>query len=213
MGANISTNISNSVQNVQNDVMQESTQTCMATCSDISKGETVKIINSQTGNLDFSQKCIVSADCIMGQALNSSISDILTSLSKQKIDVDQPMLPNLEVNANTNTATVTQNTQNVLSQILSANCHSTSENISEGQLIYVENSKTGDIKSTQSGTATSQCAMNNMAKSVLLNKVMSENDQTTVSKSVLGMIMGVIILCVVIGGVGFLFTKMSGKKK
>jgi len=213
MGANVSTNIANNVQEVQDSLMQETNQTCQATCSNVSKGQAIEIIGSHTGNIDLSQKCVVDSSCVMSQALNTSISDILTSLSKQKIDTDQAIFPNLEIDANTNSSTITQRTSNMITQIMTTNCQATSENIKNDQLIYIQSSVTGNINATQSGSARSQCAMNNMAKNVLLNKVMSDNDQTSVSKTALGMIASAIFLCAIIGAIGFLFVKMSGKKK
>jgi len=208
-------NFISEAQNLENSILQASSETCIATCTNVEDNNTI-IINGTSigGNLDLTQQCKAQASCIMANQLDSQVQNIVKAMAEQK-QTSKTSPFSFSFKGQNNEAQINQNITNSVTQIMNTACQSTSDNMMVNDTIVLTNDRVGgNFVLSQSGDATSNCTMNNLAKQVLFNKERATADQTQTIESVFFLIILAIIICLIVGAIiVFMVVGPSGFKK
>lgn len=196
--------------------VQSSQNACTATCENTFANNTV-IISGTTigGNVDLSLKCSAEALCSEDNSIDASVKNILRNAVEQQASTSG--FPARLLDANLNTAELTNRVKTSLSQFLSNSCTATATNLFENNLIYLTNSQIGgSLILSQEGNARANCSQTNAAKLSVTNDLSNKATQTAKSTGLFGGIGGAVMLIIAIAIVGigiYLFSKREKKPK
>lgn len=171
----VNSNQSTVNQTIANSILQTATIGCAATCENIDSGNVTVIIGGNYGNITFSQKCTADATCVIDNALNSSVDNILASTLSQEA-VSSGLAGRL-YSGNTNLADIKQTIKNTIVQNTDIQCSGSSTNIRTGNLVYLQDVTAQNLAFTQEGNALAQCYISNLSKLDLTNSARSTVDQ------------------------------------
>lgn len=179
--------------------IQSSQSSCTATCTATSTGNTI-IISGTTigGNLDLSLKCEANALCTQQNSLDSSVVNFLKNATQQEATTSG--FPARLLDANINTSALKNRTSTAISQFINSSCSATSTTLFANNLVYVTNSQIGgDVRLSQEGSATANCAQLNAAKLAVTNDLSNTAKQSATSSGLFGGAGGIIALLIVVG--------------
>src|ERR1019366_7663321 len=160
MGA-VSSTYQQSTQNILNSITQSSSAACSANCQQIQTGNTIFLSGSTVGNITFDQQCTVNAQCQITQSIESAAN----AVSQAQIQgTAKPGFFLGLVQVNTNLQISKQDITNAITQTMDSTCSNGATQIQSNNLIYAQNSTTGNIGFTQSSDVISQCVLSNLAK-------------------------------------------------
>lgn len=179
--------------------VQSSQSSCTATCSATSTVNTI-IISGTTigGDLDLSLKCEANALCTQQNSLDSSVTNFLKNATQQEATTSG--FPARLLDANINTSALKNRTSTALSQFINSSCSATSTTLFSNNLVYVTNSQIGgDVRLSQEGSATANCAQLNAAKLAVTNDLSNTAKQSATSSGLFGGLGGIVGLLIVVG--------------
>lgn len=205
MGNLLSAQVNENRQKTLNEVYQTSDQTCQATCVNIQSGNTVFLDGTVAGDITFTQSCEVEASCMM----ENTIEQVLESLqdAKQANATEASMFGGGFNIGTVNLNLSDQEIENQVRQALNTVCRADINNLQENNMVYARNSVTGDITFEQSGNATADCYMANMA--IAKANLSQANDQSNTTSATLGGF-GAIIFIIIALAVGlWLFRSLN----
>lgn len=191
--AQVNTTVNKSTQSTLNNIMQTSTAACSATCTQIQSGNVVFINNSNTGNITFNQTCTVNAQCTINNAVEASANTVQKAI--QNGSAKSSWFGGFGINTAVNLTN--QEIVNMITQSLNSTCNNGVTQVQEGNLIYVNNSTTGDIGFNQESNVNSTCVLNNNARGVVAS-TQSADQVASAGAAGLGIIIAIIIIIIVI---------------
>lgn len=191
--AQVNTTVNKSTQKTLNNIMQTSTAACSATCTQIQSGNVVFINNSNTGNITFNQTCTVNAQCTINNSIEASASTVQKAI--QNGSAKSSWFGGFAVNTAINLTN--QEIVNTITQSLNSTCNNGVTQVQEGNLIYVNNSTTGDIGFNQESNVNSTCVLNNNARGTVA-ATQSADQVASSGAAGLGIIIAIIIIIIVI---------------
>jgi len=197
-------------QQVNNNILNSSKASCTTECKNISQGNTIIISGTTLRSFNFDQSCQLTSVCSINSELDTSVDNILKSLSEQKAGTEKGLLGiSLSWNQISNRNQVEQIVTTTISNINETSCQTSSINIFDNNFIFFQNSTVqGDIQFSQTGNVNSNCMLNNISRIQVQNQLASENKQTATIGSGLGLIIAIIILLIAV----FLIVKLLGGK-
>jgi hypothetical protein len=160
MGA-VSSTVQDTTQEALNSITQSSSAVCTANCTQIQSGNTIFLNGATTGNITFNQQCTVNATC----QITNSIEAAATAVQKaiQSGSASPSWFIGL-AQVNTDVQVTDQEVVNQITQSMDSTCNNGASQVQTANLIYVQNSTTGDIGFSQNTDLTSQCILSNLAK-------------------------------------------------
>jgi hypothetical protein len=208
MGA-VNTSVQTTTQKQLNTITQQSSEACGATCTQIQSNNTVFLNGSTTGNITFNQQCTVDATCQITNSVEASATAVQGAIQS---GTAQPawFLGVLQVNTSVNVSD--QEVTNAVSQVMNSTCNNGVSQVQSGNLVYAQNSTTGDIGFTQSTNLTSQCVLSNLAKGTVAATQKSDQYSQAGGIGAAGIILLIILVVVIIVVIG-LAKAASNKKK
>ena len=196
-----------SIQDIQNEIVQVSEQYCEITIDQNFNNNTVIIVGG-SGNVTFEQRAVIdNATCNMTQSLDSTIENILQSMSTQDAtakggfsinwsDVDQEV-------------SIYQYVKNSVTQIMTSSCNISASQNMNNNYIYVED-HAGDIYFSQTADITNAtCNMNSAASSQVYNSTKAEGDQTSKITQI-NSLLAALGICMVLGFIVFMIILLRG---
>ena len=160
MGA-VNTTYQEATQRTLNDITQKSSAACSANCTQIQTGNVIFLSGSNVGDILFNQECTVNAQCQITQSIEAAAEAVnqakLAGTAKPAF-----FLGLLQVN--TDVQISKQEIVNTIKQSMDSTCNNGATQIQSNNLIYAQNSTTGDIGFTQTTDVQSQCVLSNLAK-------------------------------------------------
>lgn len=190
----INTSVNKSTQTTLNQIMQTSTASCSATCVQIQSGNVVFINDSNTGNITFNQTCTVNAQCTINNAVEASATTVQKAI--QNGSAKTSWFGGFGVNTAINLSN--QEIKNMITQTLNSTCNNGVSQVQTGNLVYVNNSNTGDIGFNQDSDLVSTCVLNNNARGVVSSTQSADQTANTGAAGLAGIIILVIIIIVII---------------
>lgn len=167
-------------QNIENNIVQASYESCQASCTQQQSGSTINIVNSNVRvPIGFNQTCTPSANCVMSSQFDTSIQNLISSISDQSNTTATSFL-NWQLNANFNTTSVEQNVTNGVAQLLESTCNANLNQTQSNDMIVIANSNVtgGSALFNQSGDPVATCVMNNLGKVSAFNNEQANNTET-----------------------------------
>lgn len=210
MGSN-NANVAKESESVQNNILQASFQQCKSDCTNISSGNTVIFNGSNiSGDVDFNQSCSATAHCIMEQQLQSQVQNMMSAIAQQQQEVEKSIL-SFTVANDVNYSEINENIVNSITQILQSSCQATSSNITNDNLVILNNTNVeGSFSFSQTGNATANCTMNNLARQVAFNQQQAKTNQTQKIESIFAIIAIAVIVVVIVGAIIVFLTLRGG---
>ena len=194
-------------QDISNQLLQSVSASCASNGTNIISGNT--IISKCPQGVKIKQTASSSTDCVLTTIIENAASTILKSAveqsqSSQKSWLDAPL------SAQMAGSYVSQDVENVLSQVVSSQCSANSTNITRDNLIICEGTS-GGISIEQDASAVAKCVIQNSARQTVANDVSSSVKQDQTVSSIFTWFAAMMIV-MVIGGllVFFFFFKRSG---
>jgi high-affinity nickel permease len=209
MGASLGININVAKQMSTNEIYQSSFSICSASCQNLSEDEKYIINNSSiVGDLNLSQKCNAEALCVMKTNLEAIAAQQLEAQSSVTT-LSPGGLFNWTYGANTNVTS--QTLENTYSQTINNLCQAEASNYRSGTLLYINDSSVvGDVDLSQSGSAQSQCAIENTASASVVQS--SETEISTFTKSGSVLIILSIVTAIILVTLGTAYFAAEQKK-
>lgn len=209
MGPQISTNVQTNVQKTLNSITQSSKATCTTTCSQIQSGNVVFVNGSTVGNITFNQQCTVDATCQITNSIEASATAVQKVLQSSSAKPTTFYFGLMSVNTNVNSNV--QELSNIIAQSMDSACDNGASQVQSGNLVYVNNSTTGDIGFNQNTNLTSQCVLSNLATATA--NATQQADQIAEAGGLSGIIIAIIVIAIVIVVVLVVVLRSTGKKK
>jgi preprotein translocase subunit YajC len=204
----VQTTYQQSTQTIQNTINQKSSAACAANCTQVQTGNTVFLSGSQTGTITFDQQCTVNAQCQITQSIEAAADAISTA--QQQASAKPAFFIGL-VQVSTDVQISKQDIVNAINQTMDATCNNGATQIQSNNLIYAQNSTTGNIGFNQNTDVTSNCVLSNLAKGTAAATTKSDlAAQAGGIGGILGALIGVVII-VIIGIIVFIYIKKQQK--
>lgn len=201
MGVNQS-NIVNFQQGISNNIVTSSQASCNATNDTQISGNSIITVNSEINqNVGIITASSVDASCIIGNTIDSSISNSITAAVQQENSALTGILGGLGSDVNQdNLIDVAQNVSNNVTQILNSVCQSTNTTDITNNLIYVDGSTVGqNVGIINTGnTSYASCSINNLSKLQIYNQMTASAKQGNSDISLLSLIFIIVIIFVVL---------------
>jgi len=203
MGSNQSSS-AKAILNDANNLYENSSSACIATCTSIVNRPTTVVSNTSVGgNINIQAQCNASASCVMQSTLDSSVENIMSSLSQQE-NVTTQLLPiAFDFNNKNTSSTISQQITNNITQNIQSICQATNTTLVNNPTTVFSNDKIGGSINigTNQGSASANCTINNLSRIRLFNQSTSRNAATTSQSNVFGTIMIAIVIIIVIGAI------------
>jgi len=168
----------------------------------------VFINNSNTGNITFNQTCTVDAKCTITASLDASANIVQKAIASGS--AKSSWFGAFAVNTAINLTN--QEIVNMISQTLNSTCNNGVSQVQTGNLVYVNNSTTGDIGFNQDSNVNSTCVLNNNARGVVA-ATQSASLTASTGAAGLGIIIAIIVIIIVIIVIIALVKGLGNKKK
>lgn len=191
--AQVNTTVNSATQKQLNTLMQTSTASCNATCSQVQSGNTVYINGSNTGNITFNQTCTVDATCTINNSITATVNAVQNAVAKGT--AKSSWFGGVGVNTSINVTNQELTTR--IKQTLDSTCNNGVSQIQENNLVYVQNSTTGDIGFNQNSNVNSQCVLNNNARGTVAT-TQSADLVATASGTSTALIVAIVIIIIAI---------------
>lgn len=182
--------------------MQTSTAACGATCVQIQSGNTVFINGSNTGNITFNQTCTVDATCTINNSVQASVTAIQKAVAQG--EAKSSWFGGFGINTSINVTDQELTTR--IKQTLDSTCNNGATQVQSNNLIYVQNSNTGDIGFNQDTSVNSQCVITNNARGTVATTQSADlvasagGISTAVIVAIILIIIGIIIVIALLRG-------------
>lgn len=227
----ISFNDTNTQQNFYNQVNEITKNTCTVVTDQSISGQFIDVSNSTINGVSvgINTQNTVDASCVISSSMDSSVTNMLTSIVDQETKSESGLLSALTLSATLDKTNIVQACTNVINQINSATCTAASYNPIKDQYIYAANttinSGNGTFLGISSNSNTSaSCSMSNYMKSLSYNDILANSSEKYKSKGMfttiltsIALIGGFLVLFMIvvglIGGGGYIILKSSGNKK
>lgn len=208
MGSSSST--ANSViQKQLNQILNESNAKCNPTCQQVQSGNTVFLVGSTVGNVTFDQTCNVDMTCTIQNSVQSAID--ATQAAVQNGSASPSWF--LGVFQDNEVRNLTdQEVSNNIKNVLNSTCGTNVDQVQTGNLVYAQNSTTGNIGFNQNSDIHAQCVLNNLATGQITTN--QQASQTAKAGGLgLGAIVTIVLVIVIIIVAIFLIKGLSGQKQ
>lgn len=200
--AQVNTTVNKATQKQLNDVMQQSSAACSATCTQIQSGNTVFINGSNVGNITFNQTCTVDAVCTINNNVEASVTAIQKAVAEGT--ARSSWFGGFGVNTSINVTDQELTTR--IKQTLNSTCNNGATQIQQNNLVYVQNSTTGDIGFNQDTNVNSQCVITNNARGTVATTQSADlvatagGISTALIVAIILIIVGIIIVIALVRG-------------
>jgi hypothetical protein len=189
-----------SVLTTVNYFMQNVTNTCSLSCTNSMSNTSVVVDGSSVGNINISQTCsIVGSKCTIKTILDVQITNILKSMFTQKATTDRSLLDMMGSTDVSMDIHIEETVRNSVTQLVNTTCNLSSSNTMTNTSVVFKNGATGgNINIIQdSSLSQSDCILETVAKTTLLNDLTATGDQTSTTGTI-SVIMSAIITIVMI---------------
>lgn len=163
-----------------NNVLQSVSNTCSLSCQSSISDITIVISGSTVGNITIADTCaITGSQCLVKTTLDTNITNILTSMFKQKSVTARSLLDCLgDVNINQGIR-IEESVVNNIAQLIDNTCSlSSSSSISDVTFIAKDGAKVGNFSLVSSASLSqSDCSLQNIAQTVIVNDLTAKGDQ------------------------------------
>ena len=137
----------------------------------------------------------------MNQTLDGEIKVLMNAYSQQQQSTQHSIFDFLSTNKQSISATIDQNINNQITQVLSSTCQANSTQIQDGNLIIVNNAKSDVVGLSTTSNANSTCMMNNLGKSVAFSTTSATTKQSQKSTNAFAALMITIAILLIVGGI------------
>lgn len=212
MGNAVNTNVNTTVQTNLNRITQTSIANCGANCTQLQSGNTVFLDNSTTGNIEFVQRCTMSADC----QIKNSVQAAATAVQQAITNATAKPGWFIGNQINTNVNTTVQVAENVINQTLVSTCNTNANQTQTGNLVFARNSQTGNISFLQDTDTQLQCVLSNLAKGTAATTQKADTFAEAGgigSAGIIGALLVIALIVIVLAVVTRVGKKTSGEKE
>lgn len=188
-------------QQVSNSILQESQEQCKSNCTTEQSGNTIIINGGTVKSVGITSTCQANAACTMNQTLSGQIKVLMQAYAQQDQQTTHSIFDLLSDNKQVSSATIDQNINNQITQILSSTCQATSTQLQNNNLIIVNNAKSDVVGLSATGNANSTCMMDNLGKSIAFTTATATTKQSQVFKNSFAAIIITIAILLIVGGI------------
>jgi hypothetical protein len=209
MGPQVSTNIQSQTQKTLNSITQSSKAVCATTCNQQQTGNVIFVNGSTTGNITFNQQCTVDASCQITNSIEAAataVQKVLQSSSAQPSTFYFGLM-----SVSTNKQSSVQELSNIIAQAMDSTCNNGASQVQSANLIYVNNSTTGDIGFNQDTNLTSQCVLSNLSQATA--SATQQADQIASAGGLSGIVIAAIVVAIVVAIIIVVVVGHAGKKQ
>lgn len=204
-------NVANETSIIQNKFLQTSIEQCSTNCTNAIVGSTIVINNVDIGgNFEINQSCSINQGCTFNTTLQSSITNMINASAQQQNSTTNGILSIFSSTSQNNDFNYYSYMNNVVTQLMDAECRADSTNLMANDLIYLGNSNVaGNAVISESSNISNQCVMNNLAKILAMSQQTTAVNQSNVSRSGLVMLIAAIVILVIVLVVGALLILLA----
>lgn len=192
-------------QDVMNNFVQESRESCISSTNCQANNNVIVVSGSVAGNVGIVESCTANSRCMMNNSMDTSITNILASMTNQKNTAITDLFGDFSFNSQTNSVNIRQTIQNFVTQITESTCQSTASLIANNNIVISNATVGGSVGvilgqgNDPAGTSQSSCTMTNITKLEAYNKEQSTNSQSNTSIGMIAIIAIIIGLVLIVG--------------
>ena len=206
MGNNQFTNSAQVQQDFTANMLNDNQQNCKSSSVQLAAGNIITVDGSNiTGNFTgIEQGTQTDASCVMTSSMESTVSNLFTSMLNQKFDINSGITSAIQARYDvTNETQVIQDAIINITNISNEVCDAQSMQSATNNFIYLSDTTVGGnaIGISQQSNPSATCSMQNISKIAAYNKSQQQTDQGTKFIGGLGPVIGAIILIVVVIGI------------
>jgi Fe-S cluster assembly iron-binding protein IscA len=214
MGSSISVSSNQVQQDSLFQLTQTNSNTCQAFTNNSLKNLNIAISASNIPQgITISQTAETTADCYISSNLDSISQQVLDNIQNNTASAEKAGFLGLGIGIQVTSSTTKQDISTAIEQSITNLCSAESNNLIENVNITISQSEVGQIQVVQSGSAHSQCVINNLA--AINAQAQAQSESTTTAGGSKGLIATVVTIIIIIAIITLVvgFTGKALKKK